>query len=116
MATSESLKVTFSLTRLRLRGSYYFIRAAKLATPTRFPQPMSSRGVVAILSVLKCRPEKVPPLARSVPQRLRVVYGALGAAFCVLSLACALFMQFCMPSFACGALGAEFLRAELLRA
>ena len=72
---------------------------------------MSARRVVTNLYVLKSRLEKVPQLARSVPQRLRVVYGALGAAFCVLSLACALFMQFCMPSFACGALGAELLRA-----
>ena len=72
---------------------------------------MCARGVVANLYVLKCRPEKVPQLARSVPRRLRVVYGALGAAFCVLSFACALFMQLCMPSFACGALGAELLRA-----
>ena len=51
--------------------------------------------MVANLYVLKCRPEKVPPLARSVPQRLYVVYGALGAAFVV-------------SSFACPALRAEF--------
>ena len=74
---------------------------------------MSPRGVVANLYVLKCRPGKVPPLAHSVPRRLHLAYGALGLVFCVLSLAFALFMQFCMPSFACGALGAELLRAQL---
>ena len=93
----------FSPTRLRLRGFYYSIRVAGPVPPTRFPQQMSPRGVVANLYVLKSRPEKVPQLARSVPRRLRVVYGALGSAFCVLSFACAgaLGAELCVRSFGC---------------
>ena len=72
---------------------------------------MSARGVVTHLYVFKCTAQNVPPLARSVPRRLRVVYGALRAEFCVLSFACALFMQLCLPSFACGALRPESLHA-----
>ena len=68
--------------------------------PARFPQQISARSVVTNLYVLKCRPEKVPQFARSVPQRLRVVYGALRAEFCVLGLACgALRAELCERSF-----------------
>ena len=67
--------------------------------------------MVTNLYVLKCTAQNVPPLGRSVPRRLHLVYGALRAEFCV--LLCVRFVHAALLAelFACGALRAELLRA-----